>query len=254
MDGSRAPDLEFLSGFTAMSVFLRVAVISLFLCAVLTMVSACAGFDPTITASLPPPDPDVEVTALRADSDGLLLEFRAPHAREGDELEIWRRVEGQDWQLLQTIAVDDGLDDALARGRVQWRDVLDDEPRNLLYRLRHRSSDPSPEQTRTSPPLAVAWRGWPAPPQAAATPGPSKVILSWQVDSHFSVRILRRDVLADTEFVALAIVDAAAGGLFYDTDVDAGGVYAYRLQRVDDDRHPQRFSPFSPILYVAIPD
>lgn len=211
----------------------------------------CASLHPPIDAPADISPDELRVELLRGDPDGLHIALHAADAAAGDEVEIWRRREGEPWHHRQTIAIDDALVAPLQTGDVQWRDPLSSESASLQYRLRHVGDD----RQRLSEPVELLWFGWPEPPQSnAEADDDARVVVSWDIEIDADVRIQRRDVLADGEFRPVAIVDAAAGGRFEDPDVEAGGVYAYRLQTVDRRGAVPRFSGPSPEVYVSVPE
>ena len=214
---------------------------------------ACASFHPPISGPADRPEESLRIQPLRADPDGLHLEILNRHVEDGDVVEIWRRVDGPNWERRQEIAVQGDLVEALQTGAVQWIDPLDRQAMDLEYRLRHLRDG----QQWLSKSVTIAWRGWPDVPDAdahAPDNGTAVVVLTWNGDPPLGVQILRRDVLSDSPFAPLATVDAAADGQFHDTDVEPGGVYAYRLRHVDR-LHPfVRFSDYSSEFYVAVPE
>lgn len=213
--------------------------------------TACAGLHPPLTTSAGD-DPSFELRPHRADPDGLALTLHASEAAPGDELELWRRPEGGDWTLVETLDVNEPLADALSTGRVEWHDPLGDRPASLQYRMRLHA-----QTSDTTDPVDVDWRGVPeAPaPEATTRQDPTVTIrLSWDAALSHRALILRRDVLHDDDYAPLATVDPGAGGVFDDGDVDPGGVYAYRVQLIDHLGAFPRHGPFSESLYVSLPD
>lgn len=216
----------------------------------IVVLTGCAAFDPPLQSTSTGDDP-LEITALRAGPDGLELGLRDAEASVGDSLEIWQGEPDDEWTRLQTITVDDDLLAPLRNGRAEWHVALDNDSRQLEYRIRR------PDDEATSPPLAVDWHGWPdAPmPSTAIVDEPSiRVELRWDDAIDLEARILRRDVLADTDFAPRAIVDSSARGRFEDHDVEPGGVYAYQVQYVDRRGPFPRFSRYTEAVYVSVPE
>lgn len=211
----------------------------------------CAAIHPPITAEQGTDAPAVE--PLRADAEGLKFALRIREAVPGDDVEIWRREPDGDWNRLETFEVDDELAEALGAGQIEWRDRLDERPRALEYRLMIRSDDAA----RTVGSRTVDWQGWPEPPaveldvEGEDTP---KVAVNWQHTRPLEARLLRRDVLAGDGFEPVAIVDPAAGNRFFDTDVNPGGVYTYRMQFVDRRDSIPRYSRYIDSEYVSVPE
>ena len=223
--------------------------------AALAALTGCAVFYPTFDVPPPQTDPALTIEAKQADPDGLLLALVAKEAQPGEELEIWRQIDDSDWTMVQTIGVEEYMTEALATGNLQWRDAIDDEPSRRRYRLEKIGTD----DHRASQPVDVEWRGWPRRPSAGAdtdiTDDTSpQVVLHWDDDAPFEARIMRRDVLTDAPFEALAIVDAAAGARFVDDHVNPGGVYAYQIQFVDRLSPLLRSGPYTEPLYVSVPE
>lgn len=218
--------------------------------AVLCSLTACAAVAPPIDA--PKEDENgLRLIPLSASPDGLEFHLSAPEAAVGDELEIWRRSSDGAWTKLQTISVEPQLGTALRDGRAQWRDPLDNRSRSLDYRLIHRGEDVVDETS-----LDIDWRGWPditAPTSTTVDEPAPHVVLTWRDAAGFEARILRRDVLEETDFEPIAIVASAAGGAFEDHDVEPDGVYAYRIQYVDRQAPIPRFSRYTESIYVSIP-
>lgn len=217
----------------------------------LVLIASCAGLHPPV-ASHPAGEATLELTPHRADPDGLALTLYARDATPGDELELWRRDEGGDWSLAEALDVNEPLADALSTGRVEWRDPLGDHPRSLQYRMRLRG-----EVSDASDPVDIHWPGaleTPSPEAAKVNDSPLAIRLRWNVDALREAHILRRDVLHEDAYTALAVVDPAAGGVFEDDDVDPGGVYSYRIQLVDRLGPFPRYGPLSESLYVSLPD
>lgn len=223
------------------------------LAAALAAVAGCAVFHPPIDAPSAESTPPLEVRALRADADGLQLALQVRQAVAGDQLQIWRKLGDDDWTRVQTIDVEETMIAALADGEVQWRDDSDTTSSTRRYRLEKHRDD-----SRTiSIPLDIEYGDVPHRPDASGGPtdsSPPQITLTWDGGAPFEARILRRDVLADTPFEALAIVDPAAGAEFIDTGVSSGGVYAYRVQFIDRQRSVARFGPYTEPFYVSVPE
>ena len=218
----------------------------------LVLLSACAALYPPIHTE-PGESPSLELIAHRAAPDGLHLRLRAPQAAPGDQLQIWRQRQAGEWELLQTIDVQDQLVDPLHLGQAQWNDPLPNESAELTYRLLQIRQD----QPLFSTSLTVEWTGWPEPPRCSTSTSatPPAVNLSCNEGRAAGMRILRRDVLLGGNFEPRSVVDGATNGLFHDSQVQSGGVYAYRIQKVDHEHpHFPRFSDFSDALYVALPE
>lgn len=192
------------------------------------------------------------IEPLRADPDGLHLEILCREAQPGDALEVLRKRDGQ-WSAVQLIEVGEDLVAPLQAGTVHWIDPLEPDPESLQYRIHHIRG----ETSWLSEPISVDWTGWPDAPHIEATPSEEsapQITISWSDDTKFGARILRRDVLGDNPLSPIAVVDAASGGRFYDTDVEPGGVYAYKLQLIDRQRPLLRVSDLSSEVYVSVPE
>lgn len=215
--------------------------------------SGCAGFHPP--ADLPNEEQsELQIAPVRADADTLHLEVRASQVTPEAELRIWRRDAGGEWNRVQTLAVDERLADALVEHRAEWHD----EPGPVSRTLEYRIEIVGEEHLRTSPVTTVEWLEPPATSPPTAEPyisenGPPETHLMWSADSGIDVQIERRDVLADSPFVAVAVVDSAADEAF-DGDVEPGGVYAYRIRFVDRRSAYPRYSFWSEEIYVSLPE
>jgi len=213
--------------------------------------TGCAALHPPLDA--PPGSDPLSMAPLRADPDGLTLQFGAERVDPDIDhtLQIWRRTPHSDWSLRQSIDVDHDLADALRESDVRWTDNLDDEPRQLQYRLRLVGDD----RQEHSAPFDVDWPGHLAAPSPGAEfDDTGSIRIQWEHHRPLEARILRRDVISDDEFTPVAIVDAAAGGGFIDGDIRPDTVYAYRIQFVDRRRPIPLFSQWTEPLYVSIPD
>lgn len=233
------------TAWRATSAALLVAAIALWIPA------GCATLHPPLAE--PPHGDTLSITPLRADPDGLTLQFGANTVAPDIDhtLQIWRRTPHSDWSLLQSIDIDTDLAAALRTSDVQWTDDLDDQPRRLEYRLRLVGNAPRLH----SAPLTVDWPGLLEPPSLRAdTDCDGQALLQWSHHRPLEARVLRRDVVADTDFSPVGIVDAAAGGRFIDSDTRPGAVYAYQIQFVDRRQPIPVFSRWTEPLYVSIPE
>lgn len=214
--------------------------------------TACAGlYAPVHSGDQSHP---LQIEPIRAEVDTLHFGIRASDIEPGGELQIRRREQDADWTVARTLPVDDRLADALREGRVEWNDDAGTSGTTVTYQV-----DVVYEDRRmTSPEISVDWRDAPElpPPVTVASvrrDAPPVVWLSWSEEANVEARIERRDVIADTEFSLVAIVDPAAGGEFRDTDVDPGGVYTYRIRYADRFGPFPWFGPWSEEMYVSVP-
>lgn len=211
------------------------------------LAGGCAAITPPLTAPSTESSPTIE--PLRADPDGLEFAISAPEVSEGDDLEIWRRDD--EWTNLEVLEVDERLAGALEGGDARWHDDLDERPRRLDYRIRVSNADGH----RHSDPVTVDWQGWLRPPTLEAEiREPAAVILDWDAQKRLEARVLRRDVMAKTDYRPVAIVDPAAGNRFVDEDVEPGGVYTYRIRFVDRLAPVPRYSHFVESRYISVPE
>lgn len=212
---------------------------------------SCASLHPPLQSPDDEASSSLQLSAYRADTDGLTLTLQARFARPDDELQLWRRRDNGDWTLAETFSVNEPLSEALTKGKVQWRDPVDAPSAHLHYRMTLRQNG-----TDATESIEVHWTGWPDSTalQADVTDGADpEVVLSWTADGDYDAHILRRDILDDDKFSSHATVDASADPTFYD-DVSPGDVYAYRIQLIDRLSVPPRYGELSESVYVSVPD
>ena len=227
----------------------------LFIVAILctALSGACAALQAPVDTPPATKERSPGLDPLEIDADGLRLELIAPSATADEELQIWQRIDGGQWTHLQSISITEELAPLLNEGNVELRVPLRAPPADLEFKLHHIG----PDGRRHSAPLSMSWPGWPDIPELFAEAGDHDrpaVDLSWAPFENFEARVLRRDVLADSPYQGIAIVHPSAGGRLVDADVGPGDLYSYRVQFVDMVDGIRRVHPYSPSIYVALPD
>lgn len=184
--------------------------------------------------------PNGVVLRLRTDVEGI------------SALELYRAVGDGEAQLLQELAVDEQLAQALSRGV----ELVDPNVRpNTLHQYQLVLVRDG-EVLEASAVLDVEWSP-PPPPilefRAAATLTDA-VELRWEAPAEYGAVVFRRDVLADGPFERLRELDASCRGAFVDRDVRPGGVWSYRvaLSRVNVGGFHQ-YGPPSEEVYASTP-
>lgn len=216
--------------------------------------SACAALQPPIQSPAPRPSQAVELRAHDIAPQGLLLRLQAANARPGDSLRIAQVIDDGDPLHLQTIPVDQDLLTPLAQGQVTWRAPLPNRPAQMRFELALIRDEHSLGRATT----ALAWPGWPSLPAVQADliadQDRPAVRVAWPSAPAIEAHIQRRDVIEDSPFSDLAVIDPRGGTQFVDTAVDAADLFAYQVQFVDRVDGLRRRHPTTTAIYVGIPE
>ena len=186
--------------------------------------------------------------------DGLRLVLRSDVAvRPGSSLTLMRTVDDAASAPYEQVDVDRRIAAALADPGVEFVDREMTPGGHYAYRL---SLEDPGGGVKTSAPVEVAWRRPPGRPAhlAAVAPTSAGVEVRWDAKPHLGALVFRRDVLdRSARPRRRAELGAGCDGIFFDRDVEPGGVYAYRVALARFDGGVVQYGTPSEEVYVTVP-
>ena len=221
------------------------------LLATAVLLCACAAFEAPVRVEATRPVDEVTTTLriVEGRPRSIVLEISAV-AEPESHLEIYRRVGEADYELYESVKLDERLAGALTDG-MQY---IDRAP--TKGSLTYVAAIVTPERVLESTPYTLQWNAITAPPDHVSGRALSSTTaeLDWR-GSASSALIFRRDVLkpGDTP-KRLATVGPTAGQRFIDHELTPGGVYAYRISAAVEREGWVQFGPPGEELYVTLPD
>lgn len=237
----------------------RYAVVTALVTAAFVVAAGCATLRPPVQFDSRSPTEStsaVELSVREGRPNGLLLELalRDEVSESARALQLLRAEAGMEPQIYREIRLDEALLEALRTDGVEFLDRNVAAGVLVRYQLRLVGSEDQP--LAYSKLLRLTWK---APPRRARgltgeASTPSTVELRWSSPPTHGAVIFRRNVLRDDSTPErIADIGPDSAGVFVDTDVQPGVVYAYRISLAVDRGEFLQLAPPSEPVYVDVP-
>jgi hypothetical protein len=221
------------------------------------LVAGCASLQPPVDFDTTAPETDapIRLEVVEGRPNGLLLKLHmTAQVPEAASLQLLRAEAGADADVYREVVLDEPLRGALRTDGVEFFDR--NVARGLVTRYQLRLVDQEERVLAYSRLVRVAWHPPPARPRdlTGRATTPETVELRWESPPGHGAIVFRRNVLVEGSTPQrIAAVGPDSAGLFVDTDVAPGVVYAYRISlALHSGSVVQLGSPSEPI-YVDVP-